>query len=69
MQDLIRTVGPGNMRDEDLDRFVQAHEGGALVKPEDSGYVISALSLKAPKSLSGRFVNWSGDECKEFRRA
>ena len=68
MQDIIRTVGPEHMRKGDLERFTQAHAGGNLVKPEDSGYVIAALSLKAPKELSGKFVSWNSDECREFRR-
>ena len=54
---------------EVLKRFTSAYEKGELVKPEDTGHVIAALSLKAPPSLSGQFVSWNGDECKEFRRA
>ena len=54
---------------EVLKKFTSAYEKGELVKPEDAGHVIAALSLKAPPSLSGQFVSWNGDECKEFRRA
>lgn len=68
MQDTMRASGAEHMRKEDLERFVQAHTEGTLVKPEDSGYVIAALSLKAPESLSGQFINWNGDECRTFRR-
>jgi len=68
MQALLRSLGPEHMRGEDLQRFTAAHEGGKLVKPEDSGHVIASLSLNAPKSLSGQFVPWDGPECEEFRR-
>jgi len=68
MQALLRSLAPEHMRGEDLQRFTAAHEGGKLVKPEDSGHVIASLSLNAPKSLSGQFVPWDGPECEEFRR-
>ncbi|KLO18014.1 short-chain dehydrogenase [Schizopora paradoxa] len=68
MQALLRSLGPDNMRADDLQRFTSAYEGGKLVKPEDSGHVIASLSLNAPKSLSGQFVPWDGPECKDFRR-
>ncbi|KAI0638152.1 short-chain dehydrogenase [Trametes polyzona] len=68
MQALIRSRGPSTMEAGVLKKFADAYEQGQLVKPEDAGHVIAALSLKAPKSLSGQFVNWNGDECKEFRR-
>ncbi|KAL5508302.1 hypothetical protein ACEPAH_5921 [Sanghuangporus vaninii] len=69
MQELIRTSGPSKMSDEDVRKFIRAHEEGKLVKPEDSGHVIASLSLKASKCLSGRFISWDGEECKEFRRS
>ncbi|KAJ8481769.1 hypothetical protein ONZ51_g5792 [Trametes cubensis] len=69
MQGLLRAKGPSTMDAEVLKRFTSAYEKGELVKPEDAGHVIAALSLKAPPSLSGQFVSWNGDECKEFRRA
>ena len=69
MQDLIREHGSKHMRKQDLEKFVNAYEGGTLVKPEDAGYVIAALSLKAPRALSGKFVSWNSDECQEFRKS
>lgn len=56
------------MKDEDHKIFIKAHADGKLVKPEDAGHVIAALSLRAPKSLSGQFVSWDSDDCKDFRR-
>ena len=52
-----------------LKKFTDAYEQGKLVAPEDAGHVAAALSLKAPKTLSGQFVSWDSDECKSFRRA
>lgn len=69
MQALLREKGPENMPPKEMQRFVQAHTEGKLVKPEDAGHVIAALSLQAPKSLSGQFVSWDGEECKDFRRS
>ncbi|KAI9063281.1 short-chain dehydrogenase [Trametes sanguinea] len=68
MQGLLRDKGPSIMDPQVLKKFTNAYEKGELVKPEDAGHVIAALSLKAPKSLSGQFVTWNGDECNEFRR-
>ncbi|KAI0832381.1 short-chain dehydrogenase [Trametes gibbosa] len=68
MQALLRDRGRSTMDADVLKRFTDAHERGELVQPEDVGHVIAALSVGAPQSLSGQFVNWSGDECKEFRR-
>ena len=68
MQDIMRDVGQHHLRKEDLEKFVKARTEGTLVKPEDSGYVIAALSVKASKELSGKFVTWNSDECREYRR-
>lgn len=68
MQELLRSKGPSAMTEENIQKFINAHKEGKLVKPEDVGHVIGALSLKAPNSLSGKFVNWDGDECNEFRK-
>ena len=68
MQDRIRDVVPGIMPPDQLQRFIQAHEETKLVKPEDAGHVIAALSFRAPTALSGAFISWDGAECKEFRR-
>lgn len=47
--------------------FLDSYEQGQLAKPEDPGYVTAALAIKAPKSLSGKFVSYDDDNCKEFR--
>ena len=56
-----------HMSKSDQERFVKAHAEGKLVRPEDAGHVIASLAIKAPKSLSGQFVSWDGQECAEFR--
>ncbi|KAI5124922.1 hypothetical protein M0805_007350 [Coniferiporia weirii] len=68
MQETLRTVGPAHLRRDDMNRFVKAHSEGTLVKPDDVGHVVASLSLAAPKALSGMFVSWDSEECKDFRR-
>ena len=47
--------------------FTQVHTDGLLVKPDDCGHVIAALSLQGQKSLSGQFVGWDSKECEPYR--
>lgn len=68
MQKLIREDGNNHLTSKDYSKFTEAFSGGKLVKPEDCGHVIATLALKAPKSLSGQFVSWDSEDCKEFRR-
>ena len=68
MQAVLRKNEGSVMQDKDHQIFVKAHAEGSLVKPEDSGHVIAALALRAPKELSGGFVSWDSEECKPFRR-
>ena len=68
MQALLRERGADTMHAADDKKFKDVYEQGKLVAPEDAGHVAAALALRAPKSLSGRFVSWDADECKEFRR-
>ncbi|KAH9482720.1 putative oxidoreductase C30D10.05c [Psilocybe cubensis] len=68
MQDTLRAFGGSYMNEKDHQIFLKVHEDGKLVKPQDCGHVIAALSLQAPKSLSGQFVSWDSEECKPFRK-
>ena len=68
MQAHLRSKGRSVMPADAAQKFVDAYEKGELVDPYDAGHVAAALALRAPQSLSGQFVNWAGDECKEFRR-
>ena len=67
MQSIVRVTGSEHMTEQGYQHFVQAHADGNLVKPEDCGHVIAALSVQAPKSLTGRFVSWDSNECEPYR--
>jgi len=69
MQAELRSVGATALAPADYDKFVQAYNSGKLVKPEDCGHVIAALALRADKKLSGQFVSWDAEECKDYRKA
>ncbi|KAH8999095.1 short-chain dehydrogenase [Lactarius akahatsu] len=68
MQGEIRESGGLHMAHDVHQSFVREKREGLLLKPEQPGYVIAALSLHAPESLSGEFVNWDDERCREFRR-
>jgi len=67
MQAALRSTGATSMKKADYNKFVKAHADGRLVKAADAGYVIAALSVRGPKSLSGRFVTWDSKECQDLR--
>ncbi|KAF9268047.1 NAD(P)-binding protein [Marasmius fiardii PR-910] len=67
MQQVIRELGSKHMTQSDHQKFTRLHMDGVLLKPELPGQVIAALSLRAPKALSGQFVSWDDDSCKELR--
>ncbi|KAF9485287.1 NAD(P)-binding protein [Pholiota conissans] len=68
MQATLRATGQEHMNENQHKFFVQTYAEGKLVKPEDCGHVIAALSLQAPKSLSGQFVSWDSEQCRPFRQ-
>ncbi|KAI0921054.1 hypothetical protein AcW2_006151 [Taiwanofungus camphoratus] len=68
MQTQLRAMGATTMNQKDYDRFATMHADKALVKPEDPAHVIAALSVNVPDSMSGQFISWDADECREFRR-
>lgn len=68
MQDRVRAEGGSHMIQSAHELFLRVHAEGKLVKPEDCGHVIAALSLRTPKELSGRFVSWDSEECRPFRK-
>jgi hypothetical protein len=67
MQEMIR-ANKHLMQPADADKFVNVYAEGKLVKPEDSGYVLASLAVRAPKEMSGKFVSWDSPDCAEFRR-
>ncbi|KIJ20235.1 hypothetical protein PAXINDRAFT_67052 [Paxillus involutus ATCC 200175] len=68
MQEALRSTGAAHMDESDHNIFTDAHREGTLVKPSDVAYVIANLSLRAPLSLSGSFVRYNDEHCKEFAR-
>ena len=68
MQTRLRSDGVVHMNEADLKIFVDAYEQGTLVRPDDVGFVIAALSLRAPQTLSGTFIRWDSPDCKQFHR-
>ncbi|KAI0719591.1 short-chain dehydrogenase [Cerioporus squamosus] len=67
MQTAIRSKAGAHMPPEAHKYFTDTYEQGQLAKAEDPGYVTAALAIKAPKSLSGKFVSYDDEDCKEFR--
>ncbi|KAL0576918.1 hypothetical protein V5O48_005064 [Marasmius crinis-equi] len=67
MQQTIREKGVEPMAQSDHKKFISLYTDGVLLKPELPGHVIAALALRAPKGLSGQFVSWDDQQCKEFQ--
>ncbi|KAG6857103.1 hypothetical protein H0H87_009664 [Tephrocybe sp. NHM501043] len=67
MQSTLRENPGSALAEKDHAKFVNAHKDGKLVKPEDAGRVIAALSLRAQAALSGQFVSWDSEECRPYR--
>ncbi|KIJ70033.1 hypothetical protein HYDPIDRAFT_104715 [Hydnomerulius pinastri MD-312] len=68
MQEALRAKGAGYMDEVDHKIFRDAFEQGTLVDPNDVGYVIANLSLNAHNTLSGLFVRFNDENCKDFGR-
>ena len=68
MQRNIRDTGGVHMAADVHKSFIREKEEGLLTKPEDPGHVIAALALNGPQSLSGEFISWDDERCREFRR-
>ncbi|THV08468.1 NAD(P)-binding protein [Dendrothele bispora CBS 962.96] len=66
MQTSIREKGAPHMGSEGHGGFIRLHQDGKLLKPELPSHVIASLALKGPKTLSGQFISWDDDVCKEF---
>jgi hypothetical protein len=68
MQRQLRETGSGYMDADVHESFIREKEEGLLSKPEDPGHVIAALAINGPESLSGEFIRWDDERCREFRR-
>ncbi|KAK1236496.1 hypothetical protein PQX77_000273 [Marasmius sp. AFHP31] len=67
MQQAIREQGVKHMTESDHQSFMRLHSDGILLKPELPGGVIASLAIRATKDLSGQFVSWNDEKCKDFR--
>ncbi len=65
MQGEVREFGGLHMANDVHQTFVREKGEGLLLKPEQPGYVIAALSLHAPESLSGEFLSWNDERCRD----
>jgi len=66
MQFEIRNTHKGTMG-ESNERFQELHRTGKLLRPEQPGYVIAKLALRADKSLSGQFLNWNSEDLTDYQ--
>ncbi|KAK5169645.1 uncharacterized protein LTR77_005622 [Saxophila tyrrhenica] len=67
MQRDIREKHSTAMDASDAKKFAELKSSGSLLKPEQPGHVMARLVLDAPKELSGKFVQWNGEELKAFQ--
>lgn len=67
MQAELIADAKGQMSDKDYQRFVDIHAQKKLVPPAYSGHVLAALAVKAEKSLSGQFVNYSDEALSAYQ--
>ncbi|GJJ07611.1 hypothetical protein Clacol_001814 [Clathrus columnatus] len=67
MQQSLRQDGGDSMDFEDHQLFVNEFNNGKLVKPDDPGHVIAALSTAASSELNGQFLSWDAKELEKYR--
>lgn len=67
MQRDIRDKHNSAMDASDTKKFAELKSSGTLLKPEQPGHVMAKLVLNAPKELSGKFLQWNGEELKAFQ--
>lgn len=56
MQRDIREIHLSAMKEQDAAKFLTLHKEGRLLKPEQPGHVMAKLVLRAPRDLSGQFL-------------
>lgn len=64
-------MGPENANKVDpafLHVLQERVKTGQVHKAEDVGYCIASLALKAPKAMSGQFLDWASEDCQAFKR-
>ncbi|KAG0274418.1 hypothetical protein BGZ95_009807 [Linnemannia exigua] len=68
MQAVIRREGAAGMVPTQHSQFVELHASKQLLHPDQPGHVIASLAVKAPLSLSGKFIPWNDDELLSHRK-
>jgi NAD(P)-dependent dehydrogenase (short-subunit alcohol dehydrogenase family) len=66
MQATIRNVGKLGMQKDNYDYFVNLHSQGELLPPEIPARSLVALSLYAPRELSGKFISWDDEAVRQL---
>ncbi|GAA5954903.1 hypothetical protein JCM3765_007806 [Sporobolomyces pararoseus] len=66
MQEIIREKGMEHMKQSEHDRFTGLHSRGELLPPSKPGLALASLAIKAPKELSGEFINWDDERVKSL---
>ncbi|KAI9222145.1 short-chain dehydrogenase [Blastocladiella britannica] len=66
MQAQIRALDPAKMPGSHA-WFVQTHSEGKLVDPMVSAHVAAALAVRVTADLSGKFIDWQGDETRAYQ--
>jgi NAD(P)-dependent dehydrogenase (short-subunit alcohol dehydrogenase family) len=66
MQERVRTRGAGVMTESDHRRFLEAHESGRLVSPDEAGRAVAILALFAKPEWSGDVVTLDEDRVSKL---
>jgi NAD(P)-dependent dehydrogenase (short-subunit alcohol dehydrogenase family) len=66
MQAFIRKQGHTGMQEEDYEYFVTLNSERKLLAPEIPARALVALSLHAPRELSGKFIAWDDEVVKDL---
>ena len=48
--------------------FISLHETKALLHPDRPGHVIASLAVKAPNSISSKFLSWDDESLAAHRK-
>ncbi|KTW28025.1 hypothetical protein T552_01887 [Pneumocystis carinii B80] len=66
MQTSLREKHVSNLDKDMHARFMNLHQTGQLISPEDSARIIVILALYAKKELSGRYISYDDKELMEY---
>lgn len=67
MQQDMREKHLAGMDAQDAAKFRTLKETGGLLRPEQPGHVMAKLVVDTPGDLSGKFLQWNGEELKQFQ--